>query len=239
MNRIRLIPILIGLLLSGCSHVITAPTPPVRSAPKHVLDSSTQVGNEVRTTVGNAVLKVKDYWVTTIAADAMTPSSGFTMKGGSIVITVADGQNLRIIGATQVDGKSYTVLRAPGTNLLLLADSITGKLASKVINNADELSVVMVWDFKSIPENITFTSSKIEATVSERAYTNYEFIYSGKSGSTINFLYREFTAADIARPSFFQNVSYDASQKEIEFKSIKLEVTEVSSNAITVRVAAL
>lgn len=242
MQMNRILPIAAGVILIGCNQPVTLAPPAHRSAPNHIIDASTKVGETVRATVGNHVLKVKDYWVVSESSDAMTPSSAFTFTGGPNTIAVMPGQSLKIAGETVLEGRKHTVLKVPNQSIFLLADSQTGALSPKVLNsltfNASD-AMVMMWDFKSTPANITFSNSKLETIASSQTYINYEFIYSGKSGNNLNFLYREFTAADLAKPAFFQNVSYEVGQKEIEFKTIKLELIEASSNAVIVKILAL
>lgn len=59
-----------------------------------------------------------------------------------------------------------------------------------------------------------------------------EFIYNGKKGNVVSFIYREFMG-DIARPSFFQNLEYDISESDIiGFKGLRLKVLKTSNTSI-------
>jgi hypothetical protein len=241
MKRQMLVLLLpITLLGLACNPPVMAPPNPTVSAPRQIVESSTPKGSEIRVTVGNPVLKVKDYWVVTQTNGSMTPSQGFTFTGGPNTIQVADGQQLIIWGSAIVDGKTFTALRIPGNSIKILVDPTTGALYQKALNGEQSQVagvVTMMWSFTSSPENITFKPSQTESVASSQTYTNFEFIYSGKTGNSINFLYREYTAQDLARPSYFQNVSYEATEKEILFKSLRLEVLEVGSSFIRVKVA--
>jgi len=232
----------LGLLTLGCSQPVTAPPPPRVSVPRHVVDASTPIGQETRTTVGSTVIRVKDYWVTTSTAGGMKPNKSFTFTGGPNTASFVAGVSYKVMGTTVLNGRNYTLVAPPGNSMRLLVDQETGALSSKVINHRTDLGgdpTVMMFDFTATPTDITFTDAQVENISSTQGYSNYEFIYSGKVGNTLNFMYREYTAADLVRPAFSQNVTYDANQGEIEFKSIKLKVIEVSNNFIRVQVVAL
>lgn len=60
-----------------------------------------------------------------------------------------------------------------------------------------------------------------------------ELVYSGKSGSDVKILYREFIN-DFARNSFYQNLTYNLKEsKEISYKSLKIEILEATNSSIS------
>lgn len=68
--------------------------------------------------------------------------------------------------------------------------------------------------------------------------TNFvqEFIYNGRIGNDLRFVYREFSN-DIIRPAFIQEVQYDYSEsKIIGFKNLRLEVIDATNIEVTYRV---
>ena len=59
-----------------------------------------------------------------------------------------------------------------------------------------------------------------------------EFIYNGRVGDAVKFVYREFSG-DYLRPAFTQEVQYDlATSNEIGFKSLRMEVISASNTEI-------
>jgi len=60
-----------------------------------------------------------------------------------------------------------------------------------------------------------------------------ELIYSGKNDVSLNFTYREYTPDNLARPAFFQNLTYQASAKQIRFKDFVIKIDDVSNEKIT------
>ena len=70
--------------------------------------------------------------------------------------------------------------------------------------------------------------------VSFSANNNFkvEFIYNGRTGDEIKFIYREFIN-DLARPAFTQDLVYDLSADDvIGFKGMRLRVIEASNTSI-------
>lgn len=67
-------------------------------------------------------------------------------------------------------------------------------------------------------------------------YYKQEFIYNGKVGNGIKFIYREFIN-DYARPAFTQDLQYDLSEdKVIGFRGLRLEVINASNTKIEYRI---
>ncbi|MDB4794921.1 hypothetical protein OAG73_01820 [bacterium] len=63
-----------------------------------------------------------------------------------------------------------------------------------------------------------------------------QFIYNGKSGSTLKFTYREFNSG-YARPAFNQDLNYDLTEgKIIGFKGARIEVIDTTNTSIKYKV---
>jgi len=61
----------------------------------------------------------------------------------------------------------------------------------------------------------------------------YELIYSGKNDVSLNTTYREYTSDNLARPAFFQNLTYQANAKQIRFKDFVIQIHNVTNEQIT------
>jgi hypothetical protein len=59
-----------------------------------------------------------------------------------------------------------------------------------------------------------------------------ELIFSGITGNQINLSYREYTADGMARPAFFQDLTYPRDSKILTFQNIEIEIYSVSSATI-------
>jgi hypothetical protein len=66
----------------------------------------------------------------------------------------------------------------------------------------------------------------------------YELIFSGKNDTSLNAIYREYTADEQARPAFYQNLTYEPNARQIRFKDFVIQIHEVSNEAITYSIVA-
>lgn len=60
----------------------------------------------------------------------------------------------------------------------------------------------------------------------------YELIYSGKNDVSLNIAYKEYTVNDLARPSYFQNLTYEANAKQIRFRNFVLQIHEATNGKL-------
>jgi hypothetical protein len=59
-----------------------------------------------------------------------------------------------------------------------------------------------------------------------------ELVYSGRSGNTVRFSYREFSN-DLARPAFTQDLSYDLDAGDtVSFRGLTLRITEATNDHV-------
>jgi hypothetical protein len=80
--------------------------------------------------------------------------------------------------------------------------------------------------------------TKIQISAPERPSFRQEFIYNGRTGDTLKFLYREF-GSDFMRAPFSQEAQYDLKDgNTIGFRGLRIEVIEASNTAIKYRVLA-
>jgi hypothetical protein len=76
----------------------------------------------------------------------------------------------------------------------------------------------------------------IEIDATERKSFRQEFIYNGGSGSSVKFIYREFTG-DMARPAFTQELEYDLDEGSvIGFKGLRIEILSATNIELEYRV---
>ena len=62
---------------------------------------------------------------------------------------------------------------------------------------------------------------------------NFEILFEGKTGTALNFLYREFTSEDMAKAAFFQNLTCPVDSKTFRFKKIRIGIVDVTDEKIT------
>ena len=64
----------------------------------------------------------------------------------------------------------------------------------------------------------------------------YELIYTGCIADNLTMVYREYTPDDLARPAFFQNLTYNIKQKQIRFKNLLIEIILADNEKIVFNV---
>jgi hypothetical protein len=83
------------------------------------------------------------------------------------------------------------------------------------------------------PQNLIFTRTVTESVVrGASGYSNYELLFSGTDGRSLNLTYREYTDDDMARPAFSQNVVYESRLGQIRFRDTVIEVHEATNERI-------
>ncbi|KAF0159594.1 MAG: hypothetical protein FD159_339 [Syntrophaceae bacterium] len=82
-------------------------------------------------------------------------------------------------------------------------------------------------------------SKKVEGEAEEREIEgiipgmSMELIYSGKNDVSLNATYKEYTPDNMARPAFFQNITYRADVQQLRFKNFVIKLHDVSNEKIT------
>ncbi|GHS86746.1 hypothetical protein FACS189487_01590 [Campylobacterota bacterium] len=84
----------------------------------------------------------------------------------------------------------------------------------------------------------TKTVTPFVSSGQQQRFLKSELLYQGISNNTINVLYREY-ANDMARPAFFQNLSYSLEGKSstiIRFKDASFEIIKADNNGMSYKV---
>lgn len=89
-------------------------------------------------------------------------------------------------------------------------------------------------NFYHIKEKLEYTEMYVP--VPKKDYFKQEFIYNGRVGNALKFIYREYVD-DIARPAFTQDLQYDlAESKTIGFRGLRIEVLNATNTNIEYKV---
>jgi len=146
-----------------------------------------------------------------------------TIKPGTVMRELKKGE----IFVNKFDTKKYFLYESPTATFGIAVDKNTGLQTFYSITGA---SVV----FAKLRNQIDFTETTVP--VKGKEYFKQEFIYNGKVGNGIKFVYREF-ADDFARPAFTQELQYDLSEsKIIGFRGLRLEVLKATNTDIDFKV---
>lgn len=116
-------------------------------------------------------------------------------------------------------------------------DPLTGPHSSACFEaTADKLTRVhatpgMVRLSKDMPRPVAFSNS--EMTTTDDSSFKYELLYQGINKRTARVSYREFVR-DLARPAYFQDVSYDLEDLPtvVSFRSVSIKIFSADNNTI-------
>ncbi len=146
-----------------------------------------------------------------------------SIKPGTVLRELKKGE----IFVNKFDTKKYFLYESPTATFGIAIDKNTGLQTFYSITGA---SVV----FAKLRNQIDFTQTTVP--VKGKEYFKQEFIYNGKVGNGIKFVYREFED-DFARPAFTQELQYDLSESNIiGFRGLRLEVIKATNTDIDYKV---
>jgi len=234
-----LLIIVIAIINTGCGSTINYNMTTKKI--KVVENKNYTVNNKKTVYVGESMIKEKNYFIYEYSSSMMSPLNEYTMQSKSDITFRGDkSSTYEIMGTTIIDDKKYTALyynthlpRKYESFKLLIDEN--NMLYNKVLNG--DMNIVMIWDFDITPKQVSFTptqnSQKQSDILKDKPYINYELIYSGINKDTIRLLYREYTVDDMARASFFQELTYPKNSNFIRFKKMKIKIHNVTGEQIT------
>lgn len=223
--------IVVALLATACASVQRVAPAPIESSERHVVDRNYTLGREGSAYVGQPVVRVKDYWVRTDHKVALKASENFSIRHpwfgvGSMVST---NDSIAVVGVQDRGGKQFRVVRLPGpltVGFLLNADgTFDGR-------GVDANGLFMGYTYKVQPATVTLLPGTAEHITSNRGFVNFEIVYSGTTKGELNLLYREYSAQDLARPAFTQNLTYSRDSDYIRFRDVRIRILEANNERI-------
>lgn len=241
----RLIAVLAALTvmiaLSGCGSPIRPPTPEEWQAgttTRRIVDRNYELGNERAAFVGESVIRVKDYHETTDSIGAAVSTSApvelFMVPFGPRVTFPAQ-TGLVFAGKVTDAGETYDAYAWPHPAyrmypVLLRGD---GTFSGLLYNTTARRPFPVDGSFiRATPVLPSFSKAPMTRTQSAAGYTNFEIVYSGATRDAVLLLYREYTADDMARPAFTQQLTYERASETLRFRNIVLRVVEVTGERL-------
>lgn len=223
---------LVLLLTIGCGGKWVDCRPLLASSKSPVrYDKSYKLNSVENVNIGNPILAVTvwDFSVPHYYIAATSPSSlslNCRWKFRTYTVNIKSYFAHRINSFVEIDGKIYFIAKVNGDWGILISES--GKALNSCIYSFYDSMLFYPDEPFPIPGNITFTLAEVG-----KKDLIYELIYSGRNDVSLNFTYREFTGEDLARPAFYQNVTYQAAARQIQFKSFTINILEASNEKIT------
>lgn len=220
--------ICLGLIVasvSGCTTVTVVEGSRVEEAfgtmPKQGITSSVPVGD--------VLFSQFRYWRKT--GYVLRDSANVSIGGGHVEVSSGD-----FLLKSIVEGKTAYCTEKPAFRMI-----VGGKTACFVDrkNNGalDEVKVAsdVIWWSSDLASPLTYAVSEI--VVPRQDAMKRELIYQGVSKEVLRLTYREYFN-DMARPAYFQDITYDVSTfpTEITFKSVRLRILNAGNKGIEYQV---
>ena len=192
------------------------------------------INSENSAYVGEEIVKLKDYYVHKKQTNKVKASNDFTFASGAYGGSKDDEFN--VVGTTGISGVPHYVIvfpQYPEHGVVIdRYGTVTGDLVR--VSGRD---TVYLYKFSVIPPNTKFTIViKEEIDASKGGFVNFDIVYTGRDKDSIKFIYREYSPNDIAKPAFYQSLTYDIRSKFIRFRNLRIEVLDANDEKITYKV---
>lgn len=209
----------------------------VSIAPRHVEvkvvhESNYALNVERSAAVGDAMMQLRDYQGA--RAGALHPNTTCAARYIMFDRTLTPDDSLPIVGSIPCGDELCSVVNLwsdPIYGPIGVAVTPDGRMTGGGIRTA--MHTRMGGHPRMTPNNCRLgTATDRVDIVPGTAFTNFEIIYGGMDGQTLNFTYREYTPDDLARPAFTQAFSYPAGSATIRFKNVEIAVAEALPDRI-------
>lgn len=223
MNRLLILFFLI--LASSCSVNKTIVTP------KHSIKHYPELNKINNMEIGVALVSKEE----TYNKNAIQVSKQINIKLNQTTKTINAGE----IFINNYNNNKYYLYSNPNDLSIGLAIPKNSKTA--ILYTTSYIDGIYNSGFTDAGMNFIIPKEKIDyiettSPAKEKNYYKQEFIYNGRIGNNLKFIYREYVN-DYARPAFSQDLQYDLSESNIiGFKGLRIEIFEVTNTQIKYKV---
>ena len=176
------------------------------------------------------VIRIKNYKLVKSQLSFVQANENFFYQAPFISISIYSGEKLPIVGSKLKNGKMYYVAQSGDYGILVSEDGI---LYPKVINGLlTGVKNEVIYSFRANPISGRLRPIILMDTDKTALNQNYEIIYNGVDSQAIHLQYREYTSDDLAKPAFFQELSYPVNSEYIRFRNLKISIKSTSSEKI-------
>ena len=217
------------------------PTPPDRVAPlprrilstEHVYTKNYKLGEKRAAFVGDPIVKVKDHHVEKFLLNRVVASNDFEASANYLTHYGSKGDKFDIMGTTQHDDKKLILISFPTMSDIFYGINEKGKFSGLMfgyrLHKIDRKWPAAV---NLVPKHTSFDFDKEERVKTFAGYLNYEIVYTGMSGQTINFQSREFTSEDLGKPAFSKDLWFPKRFRKLRFRNLLIEIHKVTQEEI-------
>lgn len=234
-----LLLIILTSLVAGCSGIPVAHlTPASREliSTSNLFEKNYVINREKTAPVGSPIVKLFDYYLNkyTLPEVVSNKDTQITVfiDFSTHTANLAKGQVYKIISKSSFKGRDVYVLDVVvfrrGLEIDYLVADSSGVILPIVYNT---ILGGFVENYKLKNTEAADISFRFVETTSpsQKGSVNFELIYTGIQNENITILYREYTADDMARPAFHQNLFFPSKDKVVRFNKIRIEVVSATS----------
>jgi len=229
MTRVIISKILLIVLFLVCACATIEPMKPIVKEPERLFHKNYKIYQSQDANVGEEIVKVKDYWVRRIIQNKMRSLNDFKLEMGQAVHSGFEGDTYDIEGMFTHKERKLYLIKIPEVNFIhgLTED---GEWAGITVNPTG--NTIFESAANLTPEDTRFEFVKETEVDTSQGFINYEIVFTGTTTDAMNFLYREYTSEDLARPAFHQNLTYPINTEIIRFRQTRIKIHEISSESI-------
>lgn len=185
--------------------------------------------------VGDSIIRKKSF-VDTIQTELVgKPNADISIRSRHNLLHMRKGEEFPVTHRANIGGRAHYVLELlhPTRQFIygVLVDE-QGVVSPNLLNG----NVYHQERFAVSPLTASVPTVQKKTRTSSRMVENFEIIFGGINNNQMSFTYREFTADDIAKTAFFQNLTYPADSKVIRFKALKIKVHAITNESVTYEV---
>lgn len=219
--------LLLSVPMSGCVSVRTVNMGPAKS--DHIYEKNYQLGTAKTAYVGEEIVKVKDYYVTTQNLSKLRADSDFTLEVfGQNTYRGNKGDQFTILGQSDDELSNY-LISVPTMPMIRFCIDKYGAMTDRLVGNMNQILAISP---QLQPRDTRFRQVTVQAVDQNAGYVNFEIVFTGIGDKSMNLLYREYTKDNMAREAFYQNLTYPLTTKTIRFKNIQIAVSEITDDHI-------
>lgn len=164
--------------------------------------------------------------------------------GDPLILELKKGTEFPVLGLIEVKAHSFRSVYVGtfpnGIRAAVLVDPTTGvPLETPILAKYSPSSNYTVTPMRVEiePRNSHFETIESVEIDSSKPFENYDIIFTGHSRGNATFVYREYSPENLAKPAFFQELTYDLSgEKTIRFRHLQMKILELNNSGITLKV---
>jgi len=223
------------ILLSSVGCATITPVQPGSVSSERVFAKNYSINEPQVKFIGEAIVSMKDFMLNKSFVPKLKASQEFKVIDqllSKAMYVGAKDSIYPIVGQMEDAGTHETLnlIRMPNTEFLVrYAINESGYFNGTLVGAMNQL---MFQTLKFVPDTVKFQQVVEEEVDMKSLYVNFEIIFTGMTNQSINMLYREYTPDNLAKPAFYQNLTFPTNSTYIRFKNVKIRIEDIDTQQI-------